>query len=115
MQITAMKKTILQTDVQTDHPDHYTESAQCSSEFRGCYYAKLCGTVRNIRSIPGVKFSNVLFMVYYGLGTGATLLCAQYYGKGNLEAIHTVEGITLRFSMAISGIVALIAFSSLRR
>ena len=56
------------------------------------------------------NFSNVLFMVYYGLGTGATLLCAQYYGKGNLEAIHTVEGITLRFSMAISGIVALIAF-----
>ena len=44
------------------------------------------------------NFSNVLFMVYYGLGTGATLLCAQYYGKGNLEAIHTVEGITLRFS-----------------
>lgn len=56
------------------------------------------------------NFSNVLFMVYYGLGTGATLLCAQYYGKGNLEAIHTVEGITLRFSMAISCIVALIAF-----
>lgn len=56
------------------------------------------------------NFSNVLFMVYYGLGTGATLLCAQYYGKGNLEAIHTVEGITLRFSMAISGIIALIAF-----
>ena len=56
------------------------------------------------------NFSNVLFMVCYGLGTGATLLCAQYYGKGNLEAIHTVEGITLRFSMAISGIVALIAF-----
>ena len=26
------------------------------------------------------NFSNVLFMVYYGLGTGATLLCAQYYG-----------------------------------
>lgn len=115
MKIDAMKKTILQTDVQTDHPDHYTESAQCSGEFRGCHYVKLCGTVRNIRSIPGVKFSNVLFMVYYGLGTGATLLCAQYYGKGNLEAIHTVEGITLRFSMAISGIVALIAFSSLRR
>ena len=55
------------------------------------------------------NFSNVLFMVYYGLGTGATLLCAQYYGKGNLEAIHTVEGITLRFSMAISGIIHLFA------
>lgn len=56
------------------------------------------------------NYSNVLFMVYYGLGTGASLLCAQYYGKGNLEAIHAVEGITLRFSMAISGLVALAAF-----
>lgn len=40
------------------------------------------------------NYSNILFMLYYGLGTGATLLCAQYYGKGNLEAIHMVEGIT---------------------
>ena len=56
------------------------------------------------------NYSNILFMVYYGLGTGASLLCAQYYGKGNLEAIHTVEGITLRFSMVISGLVALVAF-----
>ena len=56
------------------------------------------------------NYSNVLFMVYYGLGTGAALLCAQYFGKGNLEAIHAIEGITLRFSLAISGIVALFAF-----
>lgn len=57
------------------------------------------------------NYSNILFMVYYGLGTGAALLCAQYFGKGNLEAIHAIEGITLRFSLAISGIVALLAFT----
>ena len=57
------------------------------------------------------NYSNVLFMVYYGLGTGASLLCAQYFGKGNLDAIHAIEGITLRFSLAISGIVALLAFT----
>lgn len=27
------------------------------------------------------NYSNILFMVYYGLGTGASLLCAQYFGK----------------------------------
>ena len=43
------------------------------------------------------NYSNVLFMVYYGLGTGAALLCAQYFGKGNLEAIHAIEGITCGF------------------
>ena len=37
------------------------------------------------------NYANVLFMVYYGLGTGATLLCAQYFGKGNMRAIQTVE------------------------
>ena len=31
------------------------------------------------------NYANVLFMVYYGLGTGATLLCAQYFGKGNMS------------------------------
>lgn len=48
------------------------------------------------------QYANILFMVFYGLGTGATILCAQYYGKGNLEAIQVVEGIALRFSLAIS-------------
>lgn len=57
------------------------------------------------------NYSNILFMVYYGLGTGASLLCAQYFGKNNMEAIHAIEGIALRFSMAISVIVALVAFS----
>ena len=34
------------------------------------------------------NYSNILFMVYYGLGTGASLLCAQYFGKNNMQAIH---------------------------
>ena len=55
------------------------------------------------------NYSNILFMVYYGLGTGASLLCAQYFGKNNMQAIHAIEGIALRFSIIISGIVALIA------
>lgn len=57
------------------------------------------------------NYSNILFMVYYGLGTGASLMCAQYFGKNNMDAIHAIEGIALRFSIAISVIVALIAFT----
>ena len=57
------------------------------------------------------NYSNVLFMVYYGLGTGASLLCSQYYGKKDLNAIHAVEGIALRFSLIISALVALVAFT----
>ena len=48
------------------------------------------------------QYANVLFMVFYGLGTGATMLCAQYYGKGDMRAIQAVEGIALRFSLCFS-------------
>lgn len=54
-----------------------------------------------------VQYSNVLYMVYYGLGTGATMLCAQYWGKGNLAAIEKVEGIALRFAVGISLLFAI--------
>lgn len=52
------------------------------------------------------QYTNVLFMVYYGLGTGATMLCAQYYGKKDIYAIQMVEGIALRFSVAVSVVFA---------
>lgn len=55
------------------------------------------------------NYANILFMVFYGLGTGATMLCAQYYGKGDMKAIRVVEGIALRFSMIISAVFALCA------
>ncbi|MBR4577607.1 MAG: MATE family efflux transporter [Clostridia bacterium] len=44
------------------------------------------------------QYASVLFMILYGLGTGVTMLSAQYYGKGDLRAVNAVEGIALRFS-----------------
>lgn len=55
------------------------------------------------------QYASILFSVYYGLGTGATMLCAQYYGKGDLRAIEVVEGIALRFSLLISSFSAAFA------
>ena len=55
------------------------------------------------------QYANILFSVYYGLGTGATMLCAQYFGKGDMRAIDVVEGIALRFSIAISFVFAAFA------
>ncbi|MBD5150148.1 MAG: MATE family efflux transporter, partial [Oscillibacter sp.] len=48
------------------------------------------------------QYASVLFMVFYGLGTGVTILCAQYYGKGDMRAIQVVEGIAMRFSIPIA-------------
>lgn len=57
------------------------------------------------------NYAQVLGSVFYGLGTGATLLCAQYYGKKDFRAIQAVQGIALRFSTAISAVFALAAFT----
>ncbi|WP_342756835.1 MATE family efflux transporter [Kineothrix sedimenti] len=57
------------------------------------------------------QYSSILFMVYYGLGTGATMLCAQYFGKEDMRAIEAVEGIALRFSLVISILFAVMSFS----
>ncbi len=52
------------------------------------------------------QYASVLFMVLYGLGTGVTMLSAQYYGKGDLRAVNAVEGIALRFSVGITMLFA---------
>lgn len=56
------------------------------------------------------NYAMILSMVYYGLGTGATLLCAQYFGKKDFQAIRAVEGIALRYSLILSSGIALLAF-----
>ena len=52
------------------------------------------------------QYTNILFMFFYGLGTGATMLCAQYYGKGEYEPIRVVTGMAMKISLAASVIFA---------
>lgn len=58
------------------------------------------------------QYASVLFMVLYGLGTGVTMLSAQYYGKGDMRAVDAVEGIALRFSVSVSLVFALAAMTA---
>ena len=48
------------------------------------------------------NYASILFMIYYGLGTGASMLSAQYWGKKDVQAIRVIEGIALRFSLIVS-------------
>lgn len=57
------------------------------------------------------QYANILFSVFYGLGTGVTMLCSQYYGKKDLRAIEVIEGIALRFSLAGSLCFAALSLS----
>lgn len=45
------------------------------------------------------QYAGILFSVFYGLGTGVTMLCAQYYGKGDMKAISIIQGIATRFAV----------------
>ena len=57
------------------------------------------------------QYASVLFMVLYGLGTGVTMLSAQYFGKGDMRAIDAVEGIALRFSVGVTLLFGLAALT----
>jgi len=52
------------------------------------------------------QYSSIAFMAFYGIGSGVTMLCAQYFGKGDIKTIHKVEGIAMRFSLLIAGLMA---------
>ena len=55
------------------------------------------------------NYTNILFSVLYGIGTGVTMLASQYHGKGDLETVHLVQGIALRFSLGAAFLFALAA------
>ncbi|MCR5226947.1 MAG: MATE family efflux transporter [Eubacterium sp.] len=59
-------------------------------------------------AISAVSLANslvgIFFMFLYGIGTGIAMLAAQYYGKGDYKTIEIVEGIGLKFSLAIAAL-----------
>lgn len=57
------------------------------------------------------QYSSILFMIFYGLGTGVIMLSAQYWGKRDLHAIQLIQGIALRFTIVISLVFTLCALT----
>lgn len=57
------------------------------------------------------QYSSILFMIFYGMGTGVTMLGSQYWGKKDVHAIELVEGIALRFVVTISFVFFLAALT----
>lgn len=44
----------------------------------------------------------VMILIFFGLTSGAAVLTAQYWGKGDTKSIETVMGICMRFSLLIA-------------
>ena len=53
------------------------------------------------------QYSNILQNIFFGLGSGVAILCAQYWGKKDLKSIEKVQGIGLRFSLMATLLFAL--------
>ena len=53
------------------------------------------------------QYSNILMNIFYGLGSGVSMLCAQYWGKQDIPTIERVQGIALRFTFLGSMIFAI--------
>ena len=64
--------------------------------------------------LAAVSSANSLFYVVnlliFGIQSGAGVLVAQYYGRGNQEAINRVMGMGYYISIAFTTVVALCAF-----
>ena len=53
----------------------------------------------------------ILFMVLFGLAAGASMLGAQYFGKGDTRTIEKVLGISLRFALPIGALFSLVTMA----
>ena len=57
-------------------------------------------TVLSAASLAGqVQF--IMTLVFFGLTSGAAVLTAQYWGKGDTRTIEKVMGIAMRFSLMV--------------
>lgn len=101
-----------------DHPNHYSQIMKLTVPI---IFQNLLSTAVSSADVVmlnyvgqahisavslAAQYANILFMILYGIGTGVTMLSAQYYGKKDIRTIHLVEGIALRFSLIISGVFA---------
>lgn len=53
----------------------------------------------------------ILFCLYYGMATGTSVLCAQYWGKGDKKTVERILGLAERISLIVSLVFFMISFS----
>ena len=57
------------------------------------------------------QFTFILFCLYYGMATGTSVLCAQYWGKGDKKTIEKILGLAERISLISSFVFFIISFA----
>ena len=57
------------------------------------------------------QYTFILFCLYYGMATGTSVLCAQYWGKGDKKTVERILGLAERISLISSFVFFIISFS----
>ena len=56
------------------------------------------------------QYTFILFCLYYGMATGTSVLCAQYWGKGDKKTVEKILGLAERISLIVSLVFSLSPF-----
>lgn len=59
----------------------------------------------------GGQVNFVMGLFLFGLTSGAMVLCSQYWGKQNYEAIRAVFGISLRYALLVAAVFVVFTFA----
>lgn len=59
----------------------------------------------------GGQVNFILSLFLFGMASGASVLCAQYWGKGDRGSIEVITGICLRFSLLIGLCVTIVTMA----
>ena len=57
------------------------------------------------------QYTFILFCLYYGMATGTSVLCAQYWGKGDKKTVEKILGLAERISLIVSLIFFVVSFT----
>ena len=57
------------------------------------------------------QYTFILFCLYYGMATGTSVLCAQYWGKGDKKTVEKILGLAERTSLIVSIIFFVVSFT----
>jgi len=53
----------------------------------------------------------IMTLIFFGLSSGASVLIAQYWGKGNLDAIKKVLGISVKIGLVVSVLFTVVTYA----
>lgn len=56
------------------------------------------------------QFTFVLFCFYFGLAAGTSVLCAQYWGKGDKKTVERIIGLATKITLIISILFFILSF-----